>query len=161
MTKAEFNQLAMLIKELYPRDEKMFSHPSQLEIWYQMLSDIGYNEAVSAVAKHAQTNTFPPSIADIRRGSEETTEWLVAYDDALYIIGRYGTYSKDEGFAAMDDITRDTVKLIGYDRMAQAQPHDPQIKREFREIYEHTTQEYQHRKRIAAGAGDVKCLTAT
>lgn len=161
MTKAEFVEIAMLIKGLYPRDDKIFSDPSQIDIWYPMLCDIGYEDALVAVQKHAQSSPFPPGISDIRKHCESGTDWLIAYEEALYLIGKYGTWHREEGLAAMDDVTRETVRRIGYDRIALEKPHDPQTKREFKEIYERTQQEQQFRQRIStAGAGDSRCLTA-
>lgn len=67
MTADEFSNIAMFIKALYPRDDKLFCDRMQVEAWYKMLSDIDYADALHSIEDHAKTNSFPPSIADIRR----------------------------------------------------------------------------------------------
>lgn len=162
MTKAEFMQLAMLIKGLYPRDEKLFSDRSQVDIWYAMVSDLEYADALIAIQKHAQTNAFPPSIADIRGGSESDTDWTDAYEDAIRIISRYGTYRRQQGLAAMDEMTRAIVDRIGYDRIALSPEHDQQIKREFKDTYSRIADKKKREQLISiqqsSETGELPCL---
>mgnify|MGYP002513735074 CR=1 FL=1 len=68
MTKKEVAQMFGAIASLYP-SEKAFKSAEipMIEAWHELLQDISLQTAAKAVAAHASTNSFPPTIAEIRR----------------------------------------------------------------------------------------------
>lgn len=87
MTKKEFAIIAKAIKTFYPR-EGLLPTPEAIELWYQELSDLEYQEATAALRKHVETSPFPPTIADIRskvidarrgRGLSGMEAWALVY----------------------------------------------------------------------------------
>ena len=139
MTDVEFSKLAMLIKGLYPKEQNLFNDDSVSEIWYSMLSDIDYNIAVESVKIHAKTNTFSPSIADIRKyadKSRNSTDWIELYQQTVRKIARYGAYREKECMESFDPAAAWIVRHIGYQRICQSPENDPYIKREFKELFE-------------------------
>lgn len=45
----------------------MFLVNETVDIWYQMLKDLNYEDASAALGKHLSISPYPPTIADIRR----------------------------------------------------------------------------------------------
>lgn len=76
MNKQETAELFVEIDVLYPKD-KMFTSKSEktiermIESWQAVLDDIPYWMALKGIRKYAKTNSFAPSIADIRDWSKE------------------------------------------------------------------------------------------
>lgn len=139
MNKTDFFRLAELIKSLYPKEEKLFSTKQSSDMWYEMLKDLNFEKAVYGVQKYAKSNTFPPSIADIRKYSEpqkNPAEWIDVYQYAIRMISRYGSYRESECMAALDPVTEWIVKHIGYKRICMSPENDYRIKQEFKELYE-------------------------
>lgn len=95
MTKKEVAMLFAVITNLYP-NEKRFAEASvdMAQAWHELLQDIPLQTAAKAVAAHAATNNFPPTIAEIRRfcvqangGESAEQAWarvLAALKDSAY-----------------------------------------------------------------------------
>ena len=50
----------------------------KVDIWYELLEDIDYQEALKAVKEHIKVNKFSPTIAEIREAVKENKPM---YDD--------------------------------------------------------------------------------
>lgn len=81
MTKQEFAQLAAAMKAAYQRNGFM-SDCETVTVWYEMLKDISYDALTMAVRKYIQRETFPPTIADLRRYVDMAAghDWSVAWN---------------------------------------------------------------------------------
>lgn len=65
MTAQEFANLTAAIKTYYPRDY-VIPTDKAMELWFNSLKDVDYQNACRGLKKYVETNKFPPSIADIR-----------------------------------------------------------------------------------------------
>lgn len=66
MGKEEFSILVKAMKAVYA-DVKFIADSDAFNVWYELLKDIPYELCQAAVHKYMSTNTFPPTIADIRK----------------------------------------------------------------------------------------------
>ena len=81
MTEHEFAMLAATLKSVYQRDGFM-SDSEGVAIWYELLKDIPYDQLAAAVQKYIKCETFPPTIADLRRyvNIAAGNDWSVAWN---------------------------------------------------------------------------------
>lgn len=95
-------------------------------MWYRELSDIPYTVAEAALRKYVSTNKFSPTIADIREMAVTVTQgekpdWSEGWRQLELAIRKYGQYNIPDAMASMDDITRDTVKRLGYRNLCMSE----------------------------------------
>ena len=139
MTKKEFALLASAIKTYYPR-EQLLPNTQSMELWFNMLGDIPYKVAEAALQKWVATNKFSPTIADIRELSTsiqhgDLPEWGDAWQNVREAVQRYGWYRQEEAMASLDDLTRECVKRIGFERLCHSE--EPEMERaNFRMVFE-------------------------
>ena len=113
MTKKEVAQLFGAIASLYP-SEKAFKSAEipMIEAWHELLQDIPLQTAAKAVAAHAATNNFPPTIAEIRRfciqadGGESAEQAWARVLSAL----KDSAYHSAERFAELPEVCK---RLVG------------------------------------------------
>lgn len=81
MTEREFVQLAAAMKAAYQRNGFM-ADLETVSVWYELLKDIPYNQLAAAVQKYIKCETFPPTIADLRRyvNIAAGNDWSVAWN---------------------------------------------------------------------------------
>lgn len=81
MTEREFAQLAAAMKAAYQRNGFM-ADLETVSVWYELLKDIPYNQLAAAVKKYIKCETFPPTIADLRRyvNIAAGNDWPVAWN---------------------------------------------------------------------------------
>jgi hypothetical protein len=81
VTEYEFAMLAATLKSVYQRDSFM-SDSEGVAIWYELLKDIPYDQLAAAVQKYIKCETFPPTIADLRRyvNIAAGNDWSVAWN---------------------------------------------------------------------------------
>ena len=81
MTEHEFAMLAATLKSVDQRDSFM-SDSEGVAIWYELLKDIPYDQLAAAVQKYIKCETFPPTIADLRRyvNIAAGNDWSVAWN---------------------------------------------------------------------------------
>lgn len=138
MTETEFAKLALAIREMYPQSGVLQTKTS-MEIWYQLISDLPYEEASATLSSWMSTNKWPPTVADIREGAAksiipEIPEWSAAWETVLAAISRWGMYRQAEALATMDETTRETVNRIGWQYICWSE--NISIERaNFRDIY--------------------------
>lgn len=139
MTKKEFALLVSAIKTFYPR-EQLLPNTQSMELWFNMLGDIPYNVAEAALQKWVATNKFSPTIADIREIASsiqhgDLPEWGDAWQNVREAVQRYGWYRQEEAMASLDDLTRECVKRIGFERLCHSE--EPEMERaNFRMVFE-------------------------
>lgn len=113
VTKKEIAQLFGAITNLYP-NEKQFTAAGvdMVTAWRDLLQDIPLDIAAKAVAAHAATNNYPPTIAEIRRfciqtdGAESAEQAWARVFTAL----KDGAYHSAERFAELPDVCK---RLVG------------------------------------------------
>lgn len=116
MTKPEFQHIVSAIKTYFPKDN-MLPNVEAIELWYQELKDLSYQEAAAALHRYVAVGKFPPTIADIReqaallRPDNELNE-LTAWGLVLKALQRSSYYAREE-FEALPPTVR---KVIGTPR---------------------------------------------
>ena len=84
MKKKETALLLGFIGELYPRFMK---NPTiaTVDAWHEMLGDLDFETAKKTVKTHAQSSTFPPTIADIRAEHSSKKYNIPGYTEDGYV----------------------------------------------------------------------------
>lgn len=118
MTKAEFGKISMAIKTYYP-NANMLPNEKAFELWFHQLEDLPYQLASAALDKWVALNKWPPTIADIREGASEIAKgpskpWGEAWGEVLEAVSRYGYIGELEALDSLDEVTRQTVRQIGF-----------------------------------------------
>lgn len=139
MTFEEFGVIAKAIRQYYPR-ETIMPTPESVALWFEELKDLDATATKTAIRKWVSTNKWSPSIAEIREQVAAITnpkikDWSEAYEDARMAVRRYGSYNPQAAFDSLDELTRTTVKRIGYYDMCMSE-NKAADRANFRMIYE-------------------------
>lgn len=154
MTKKEFALLASALKTFYPR-EQLLPNTQAMELWFNMLGDIPYQVAEAALQKWVATNKFSPTIADFRELSTsiqhgDLPDWGDAWQNVREAVQRYGWYRQEEAMASLDDLTRECVRRIGFERICHSE--EPALERaNFRMVYETMVQRRKTQEQLPTG----------
>lgn len=125
MNSKQFSDWADALKTYYPR-EHLFPNDQSMSLWYQMLKDLDYNDAVKALQRWVATERWSPSIADIRgmvnQMSDSTVgDWSSAWDEVTRAINRCGIYRESEALDSMSETTKECVKAIGWKNICNSE----------------------------------------
>ena len=139
MDKKEFSIFAMALKTTYPKDN-LLPNKEAMEIWHEYLKDIPYNLARAFLDKWITSNTWSPTIADIRQGvaelsNEEIADWGQAWEEVERAVSRYGYPRPEEAMASLSPLTRQVVKRLGYQTFCESENPDA-MRAHFKSIYE-------------------------
>lgn len=139
MNKKEFAIFASALRTYYPK-ENILPNEQALQLWFNQLNDIPYDVAEVTLNKWVATNKWSPSIADIREQATgltqgEAKEWGEAWQDVLRAIRIYGSYEELKALDSLDEITRKTVKHLGYRNLCFSE-NIQNDRANFRMIYE-------------------------
>ena len=118
MTKKEFAAFVAALKTYYPKDN-LIPNGEAVGLWYDILGDLSYDTASAALKEWVATRKWPPTIAEIREAAAEITygaitDWSDGWDQAMKAIHRYGAWDAESALGEMDDLTKATVRRIGY-----------------------------------------------
>lgn len=159
MDKKQFSQLITGLKAAYPRFS-MLNSAEETNFWYTMLQDIDYQVAQNAAMEFISTNTFPPSIAEIRtlcadRISEKPKSFDDAWGTVLQAMRRHGTFGAVEALKELDDVTRAIVKNLGWSNLCTSE--NPEADRaNFRIAYEKRIKEAESERLLPLFVSDEK-----
>lgn len=111
-----------------------------MQLWYNQLRDIPYKVAETVLNKWVAIEKWSPSISDIRQlASEllngEPTDWGDGWEQVEKAIRRYGIYREAEALESLDDLTRQTVKRLGFKNICLSENQQAD-RANFRMIYE-------------------------
>lgn len=139
MDTREFSLIAKAIRTYYPRENILPSNEAVM-LWYEQLQDLDYNTTAAALKKWVATNKWSPSIADIREITSSISnpaikDWSEAWEEARKAVRRFGRYNPEDAMASLDELTRETVKRMGYYDLCASENHDAD-RANFRMIYE-------------------------
>lgn len=135
----EFNILVKGLKAVYTY-ERFLPDADSIKIWFNLLKDLDYGVLSTAIQKYMMVETKPPTIADLRRYSAECQnvsvgDWSEEWERALKAIHYYGSYRENEALESLPELTRETVKRVGYKTICMSE--NVSIERaNFRQIYE-------------------------
>lgn len=139
MTQNEFARMAMAIRTYYPK-ENILPNEQAMELWYQMLMDIPYEVACTALSTWAATNKWSPSISDLRQSAMEITgnelpEWGEAWKEVTDAVKRFGMYRESEAMNSFRPLTKKVAGQIGFGTICRSE--NVEVERaNFRMLYE-------------------------
>ncbi len=152
MTKKEFAQIGMAIRTYYP-SANILPNDQSFDLWFHQLEDLPYDLVKLALEEWVSLNKWAPTIADLREKAAEIKNgpgktWGEAWEEVLKVIRRFGTYRADEALEALDEVTCQVVKRIGYQNICQSE-NIAADRANFRMIYEQITERKKQEERIA------------
>jgi len=117
MEKSEVVLIYAALTIAYPK----LAEPDEttIELWHKAMADVDYKVAEVAVQKLILENTFPPSIAEVRAAIAEIMNPAIptpaeAWGEVERAMRLYGYYREKEALDSMSEITRQTVKYMGW-----------------------------------------------
>ena len=158
MTKQEFATLAMAIRTYYPK-EQILPNKQAMELWYRELQDIPAAVAEAALRKWVATNTWSPSIAELREMAAEVRngeipDWGEGWERVLTAIRRFGSYREREALDSLDPMTRTCVQRLGFRNICMSE-NISNDRANFRMMYESLAEREQARQQVALPLQDV------
>jgi len=125
MTVKETAQVLAAISSAYPNHDRFASEQAvegMAKIWAATFAEDDAKLVQLAVAKHIQTNKWPPSIAEIREimwtiqcpDMIQPDEAWIAVTDLLYTSGDFGDESDK-----LPDLIRTAVKAVGWSNLRE------------------------------------------
>lgn len=179
MTPQEFDFIRAAIKSAWPSFNVMPDNYS-IRLWYELLSDIDYMTVHNAVEELICTQTYPPSISEIRqkcmdRCGRRIPDFDEAWGTVKRAISKYGREHPQEAYAEMDSITASVVKNLGWTSLCISENQEAD-RANFREAYktkvneerkkflipvsvEKEKEKLQKKFAVPIEANPVKCLT--
>lgn len=138
MDKREFATFAAALKTFYPK-ENLLPNSQAMELWYRQLQDIQYIVAEAALQKWVATQKWSPSIAEIREIAMTVTAgekllWSDGWEQVQTAIRKYGSYNIPAAMESFDDVTRQTVKRLGFRELCMSE-NPMQDRANFRDIF--------------------------
>lgn len=139
MNKQEFARFAAALKTYYPRENTLLPNQQAMELWFMQLKDIDYSIAELTLNRWVSLNKWSPSIAEIREGAMEISlgpmkSWSDAWEEVKDAMRKYGRYEAEKAMASLDDITRETVRRLGFNRLCES-TNQVADRANFRDIY--------------------------
>lgn len=151
MNKQEFAILATAIIAAYP-SSKILGDTASMDLWYQMLQDIDYDVAQNAVKEYICTQTFAPSIGEIRKlCMERCKPRILPFDEAwgtvVSAMQKHGFYNPQKAYEMMDPLTLSIVKNLGWSNLCQSD-NLVASRANFREAYEAKAAQKMNREQL-------------
>ncbi len=116
MKRNEAARLLTVIAAAYPNFEP---DDDKVRIWAEMMADLEYETAATALQRHIATSRFAPTIAEIREQavaavtSSEITS-AEAWGELMHAVRAHGYYHEREALASLSPITARVAGIIGW-----------------------------------------------
>lgn len=154
MNKEQFATLVAALRTYYPR-ETILPNKQAAELWYMELKDLPYEVAMMALREHVHTNKWSPSISELREKAAEiqngeAPDWGEGWQKTMEAIRRKGMYREQEALESLDEITRATVKRLGYQNLCLSENQVADRAR-FKDIYEQLSERKKREDRLPEG----------
>lgn len=123
MTRDETLQLFLMIKGNYQnffKDMNPVTVKLTVNMWWQTLEDFDIKTVLSVVQKYSMNNTFPPTVADLRKMLVKATNPTAlksaeeAWEEVITAVRRFGYYQQSEALKMFDEPTKRAVRAIGW-----------------------------------------------
>ena len=138
MNKQEFSKIAAAINTYYPKD-KPFRNNEAIQLWYEELKDLPYEDTVNGLRRHVNTSKWCPTIAELKSAIVANTagakDWGEQWNQAIRAVRRFGIYQEEEALASLDPLTRQAVKRLGYKDLCLSE-NQMADRANFRMVYE-------------------------
>ena len=154
MTTDEFKLIAAGLQTAYPW-ANLFPTGEAMTIWFKKLRDIPYEVMSAVVNRWIDTKSSPPSIADLRAEANVVVNglpptWADGWEQVQKAIGRYGYMQREAALASMDEVTRETVRRMGWQQICESENVDA-LRANFRMVYETMSRRVQEGRMISSG----------
>ena len=139
MTFDEWRVLCKGMKAVYTQPN-FLPDADSIKIWYKLLQDIPYEVLNVGIQQFMMQSKYAPTVADLRELSTTVVkgkpkDWGSGWESVQQAIRRYGFYQEEKALESMDDITRQTVKRLGWQQLCMSE--EPMADRaNFRMIFE-------------------------
>ena len=158
MTKKDFGLFVMALKTYFPR-EQLLPNEQAVELWYRQLQDLDYKIAEAALNEWVATQKWSPSIADIRELAArirfgEVPDWGEGWRKTMRAIRMYGYYRPEAAMDSLDDLTRETVRRLGFQTLCLSENQEAD-RANFRRIYEELASRSRVQSMIPAAVKEV------
>lgn len=125
MNRQEFATLAAVMEEYYGKNQITKSMAS-MDLWYELIGDLSYDQCKNAVRQLMATNNFFPSVAEIRKLCTQTGDpEVLSIDDAwgmvLKAVRAYGYMQEAEALESLPEPCRSVVKNIGWQNICRSE----------------------------------------
>lgn len=112
MTVKQFGSLAAAIKTFFPR-ENVLPTSESMDLWYDMLHDLDYDVASTALKMHVSNSPYAPTISDIRKYAEKiVTPTEMNESEAWALVSnaiRNSSYNSAEEFSKLPPLVQKAV----------------------------------------------------
>lgn len=140
MIYSEFVKLVKGMKSIWTYDN-FLPDEYAVKMWYTILKDVPYEEAVIAVQRYANTSRYAPTPADIREQissmKSDGKSWADGWEQVLHAIRKFGYYNEKKALESMDELTRSVVKNLGWKQLCMTEQSEMMAYRaNFRMAYE-------------------------
>ena len=148
MEKREFATFAAALRTYYPR-EQLLPNDQAMELWFRQLQDLPYIVVETALNKWVATQKWSPSIAEIRGMAVSVTQgekmqWSDGWEKLQAAIRYHGYYGEAEAMASFDEVTRQTVKRLGFKELCMSE-NMMQDRANFRMVFEQIAEQKQEK----------------
>lgn len=147
MTQQEFASIASYIRTAYP-NSNFLETKEVINTWFNDIKDLDGIVCMEAMREYVRNNEFPPSIAGIRKSCTKkinalADNWDIAWDKVMIAVRKYGTYGAKEAIDSFDELTRKSVKAIGFYEICTSS-NTNFLRKEFREIYSQNKEDFDY-----------------
>lgn len=125
MNRQEFAAWAATLEEYYGKNQITKSMAS-MDLWYELIGDLSYDQCRNAARQIMATANFFPSAAEIRRLCTQMDHpEILSMDDAwgmvLKAVRTYGYMQEAEALESLPEPCRSVVKNIGWQNICRSE----------------------------------------
>lgn len=118
-----------ILKVAFPRfysNITMQDAKATVALWTMMFHEDKKEDVELALQKLIATNTFPPTIAEVRQAlnntqQEESLDGGEAWGEVMKRIHTFGRYKEKEALEELTELTRKTVNCIGWSNLCDSE----------------------------------------
>lgn len=125
MTKVDVAKLLTMIAAMYPRFEIT---DFKIELWFDMIADIPFIVAQTALKKVMMESEFPPTVAQLRKAAVEITtpaseimDAGQAWGEVQRAISKWGWPEPEKAYAMMSPLTMQVVKQLSWQEICMCE----------------------------------------
>lgn len=116
--KSEVSKLLTIMADMYPKFEVS---DLKVALWYDMIGDLSYEVAQTALKKVMLTSHYPPTVADIRKAAAEIIQSDKdimdagkAWGEVQNAISKWGFYEPEKALDMLSPLTRKVAEQISW-----------------------------------------------
>ena len=167
MTREEISRILSLIKEAYPQfnnNQTEQSFALQVELWNVQFKNESYPIVYKATMYHISTNSYPPTIAGIKRIIYEqfNEAKLPKNEEAWELVLKAGRCDRENAREELGKLPEDIRSIINVETLIQIGYANKEnlifIKKDFLKNYESVLESHQRESQISSISNNIKML---